>query len=536
MAALIERVLVPLRVHCPRVFAGLRWGWWLLRWRRRPPRVGRGLGQDHARYLEAMDAVIAQTLRKDPPRLRAQAWIITDEGTTAQMLERTLASLRAQSHPPQRVALCGPLTRPGLPHAARREEMHALADVQMQFAVRAGSELSRAAAAALAHSFERCEAASLCVVADQRYAGPQAPRLAPWQPGSGHSPALTAWRGAAPAPELTVAAQTGVLAHVAAALVYAEPAQTGMSLPRPSAGEASISVIVPTRDGGDVLARCLRGVLAELAALGAQGELLVVDNGSRDAHTLSVLSELSAAYPDVLRVLRYDHPFNYSAINNWAVRQASGEQILLLNDDIETQQPGWLQALRGELARPQVAAVGARLLYPNGHIQHAGVALGLGGVAGHPGRTLAADDPRWALWPHDQRRQVSAVTGACLLTTRALYWAVNGLNEQALSVAFNDVDFCLKLGQAGGMVLYTPEATLIHHESMSRGAEDSVAKQRRFAEEIRYMQQCWPQPIAHDPFYSAHLSRTLDDLSLREPSASSLLTPYRLPALFSSMS
>ena len=532
MNPLIERVLAPMRVHSPGLFAGLRKAWWLLRWRRLPPRAGQGLGQDHARYLEAMDVAIAQTLRNTPPTLSIQVWLLSDAQTSPEQLQRSLDSLRTQSHTALKIVLCGPLTHPELECVASPEQIVAAPDIDVRVAMQAGCELVTDALAALAYAFALSDERIKCLVPDQRHAHASGYRLAPWRENGVEIPAVWAWRGDRPMPQPSKPAPIDGLAHLPAALACAAPLRVAQAQGAP-VSRATISVIVPTRDGGAVLGECLRGVLAELAALGAEGELLVVDNGSRDACTLELLNALAAAHPDVMRVLRYDHPFNYSAINNWAVQQASGEQILLLNDDIQSAGPGWLAALRAELARPRVAAVGARLLYPNGCIQHAGVALGLGGVAGHPGRTLKPEDARWAMWPHDQRRQVSAVTGACLLTTRALYWSVDGLNQQALSVAFNDVDFCLKLGEAGGAVVYTPNATLIHHESMSRGAEDSVAKQRRFAEEIRYMQQRWPEVIKNDPFYSAHLSRELDDLSFRSPCGATLLSPSLLPPLIS---
>ncbi len=532
MVALIERALVPLRVHCPGLFAWLRRAWWLLRWRRLPPRAGHGLGQDHARYLDAMDAAIAHSLRQTPPSLRPQVWVLGDAQTTNEQIERSLASLREQAWPAQQIGLCGVQARPGLVCIGSADEISAVPGSDVVVAVQAGCELTRDALGALVHGFECSDDPDLCVVPDQRHVHAEGQALVVWQPGGVRPPAVWAWRGGQAVPSLSDPARMAGLAHLPAAVVSAPPVGVE-AVPDSPDSRASISVIVPTRDGGEVLGECLRGVLAELAALKVEGELLVVDNGSRDARTLELLSGFAASHPDVVRVLRYDHPFNYSAINNWAVEQACGEQILLLNDDIQSREPGWLAAMRSELVRPHVAAVGARLLYPNGCIQHAGVALGLGGVAGHPGRTLKPEDSRWAMWPHDQRRQVSAVTGACLLTTRALYWAVDGLNQHALSVAFNDVDFCLKLGQSCGAVIYTPSATLIHHESMSRGAEDSVAKQRRFAEEIRYMQQHWPEMIKNDPFYSAHLSRELDDLSFRPPSGPTLLTPRRLPPLIS---
>lgn len=523
MADVIERVVVLVRVHSPRLFSLLRKIWWLLRWRRLPPQIGRGLGQDHALYLKAMDASIARVLSSDTKNTqRLVVWVLSDVQTTPEMRAVTLSSLQLQSLPPDQIVQSGPAIDPNY---------SADSDGDVCVAVMAGAEIKPYALATLIRVLEQ-NPQILCIVPDHEQGEGDQCRVVPWLSAAVYTPRLWAWRSSAAWPDLTQPATVQGLAHLPAVLVR-EPARLSVpavpTVDRQRQAEASISVIVPTRDGGAVLGECLRGVLAELETLDVPTELLVVDNGSCDPQTLTLLQTMTVAHPQRVRVLRYDHPFNYSAINNFAVRQATGEQILLLNDDIQTHESGWLAAMREELAHPGVAAVGARLLYPNGCLQHAGVALGLGGVAGHPGRTLAADDPRWCVWPHDQRRQVSAVTGACLLTRTALYWDVNGLNEDALSIAFNDVDFCLKLGQAGGAVIYTPRATLVHHESMSRGAEDTVAKQQRFADEIRYMQQSWPEMIADDPFYSAHLSRDLDDLSFREPCVSTLLKPRTLP-------
>lgn len=289
----------------------------------------------------------------------------------------------------------------------------------------------------------------------------------------------------------------------------------------------AVSVIVPSRDGLPYLAACIDSVLAEFEHTGIGGEILLVDNGSVAAETLDYFAHLVETQADRVRLLRYAAPFNFSAINNWAVEQAESEVLLLLNDDVAATEPGWLAAMLHALQPAQVGAVGARLLYPDGRLQHAGIALGPGGVAAHPGRGLHPDDPRLKDWGAACTRGVSAVTGACLLTRKSLYRQLGGLNETALSVAFNDVDYCLKVGEAGYRVVYAPAASLIHHESVSRGEEDTFAKQRRFAAEVAYMRQRWAGVIDADPFYSPHWSLLKSDLSRRWPLAPHLNRPRR---------
>lgn len=306
--------------------------------------------------------------------------------------------------------------------------------------------------------------------------------------------------------------------HAVAAPTGTAAAALGSERAAPEVAACSVSVIVPTRDGLPHLRACVEGVLAELRHIGADGELLIVDNGSECPETLAFLRELPAAASGTVRVLRDDRPFNYSALNNQAARIARGEMLLLLNDDVAPQRPGWLGHMVACLQRPQVGAVGAHLHYPDGRLQHAGVALGLGGVAGHPGAGLQPDDPRLRRIGAHVTRSVSAVTGACLLTWKHLYWDVDGLNERDLPVAFNDVDYCLKLGARGWRVLCTPHAVLTHLESVSRGAEDSLARQRRFAGEVRFMRQQWADRLADDPYYSPHLTRHATDLAFRWPS------------------
>jgi GT2 family glycosyltransferase len=231
-------------------------------------------------------------------------------------------------------------------------------------------------------------------------------------------------------------------------------------------------------------------------------EVLVTDNGSDDPAALEYLEEI--AEWENIRVLPYDAPFNYSAINNFSARHARGAVLCLLNNDVEVIGREWLNELVGHALRPEIGAVGAMLYFPNDTIQHAGVYLD-GVVANHAykgrprgthgqmGRALLAQN-------------YTAVTGACLVVRRAVFEEVGGLNERDLPVAFNDVDFCLRVHTAGYRNLWTPFAELYHHESASRGYEDTPERIDRFQREIRYMQATWGELIRCDPATNPNLA------------------------------
>lgn len=261
-----------------------------------------------------------------------------------------------------------------------------------------------------------------------------------------------------------------------------------------------VSLIIPTRDRVELLRTCVESIL-ERSTYPAF-ELVVVDNQSSDPDALDYLRRLGER--ERVRVLRYDAPFNYSAINNWALGQCDGEVIGLVNNDIEVITPDWLEEMVSQAMRPEVGAVGAMLYYPDDTIQHAGVVLGVHGVAAH----LYAGMPRG--YPgHGGRARVaqtlSAVTGACLVVRRKTYEQVGGLDE-SLEVAFNDIDFCLRLRGAGYRNVWTPFAELYHHESASRGGEDTEEKKQRFAREVERMQRRWGDQLPSDPAYNPNLS------------------------------
>lgn len=269
-----------------------------------------------------------------------------------------------------------------------------------------------------------------------------------------------------------------------------------------------VTVIVPTRDGLDVLKPCVQGVLTRTDY--PDIELIVVDNGSRDPATLKYLASLPA------RVLRDDGPFNFARLNNLAAEQATGDIMLLLNNDVAVTDPGWLREVVRQAIRPGIGAVGARLLYPDGTVQHAGVVLGLGGVAGHVGIGAGACDPGPFGLLH-LVREVGAVTAACMAVPTAAWRAVGGMDAAHFGVAFNDVDLCLRLRAAGYRIVFTPYAELVHHESKSRGSDFAPDQVDRFTAEIATMQRRWSDELAHDPFFSPNHSLDLHTPSLAFP-------------------
>jgi len=260
---------------------------------------------------------------------------------------------------------------------------------------------------------------------------------------------------------------------------------------------------MPMRNKPKLLETCVEGLLTKTDYKNL--EIIIVDNDSDEPEALALLQRY-AENPRI-RVLPYRGKFNYSAINNAAVREAKGKFLVLLNNDIEVIHPDWLTVMVAEAACKGIGAVGAKLFYPDGKLQHAGVITGIGGVAGHalhagPGQSLGYFGSTFLT------RAYSAVTAACLVVERKKYLEVGGLDEKNLAVAYNDVDFCLRLRDAGYRNVWTPFARLFHHESLSRGPEDTIQKQIRSRAERRYMEKRWRGALAHDPFYNPNL--TLD--------------------------
>jgi glycosyltransferase involved in cell wall biosynthesis len=288
-----------------------------------------------------------------------------------------------------------------------------------------------------------------------------------------------------------------------------------------------VSLVIPTRNGLRFLQRCVDSILEKTAY--PNFEVLVIDNGSDDPATVAYLKTLAEGTHPLLsprgsrqdrqhsaRVLHYDAPFNYSAINNFAVKQATGVLVGLLNNDLEVIEPGWLDEMAAQALRPEIGCVGAMLYYPNDTIQHAGAVIGVGGVAGHAFR----DFPRGTEGKFNRARLVqnySAVTAACLVIRKAVYEQVGGLDEKELAVAFNDIDFCLKVQAAGYRNLWTPFAELYHHESATRGTDNTPEKEDRFRREVETMLLRWGPALTADPAYNPNLTLELNDFSLAAP-------------------
>ena len=332
--------------------------------------------------------------------------------------------------------------------------------------------------------------------------------------------ALGGWRSEAAAPQhdlvlrLTKDVEPSDVVHLAKVLVH-EGAQAD-TLPaiqgfanRERPNPPRVSLIIPTRDNVNVLRTCIRSIRAHTRY--PNYEIVIIDNGSVQETTKQLFAELSA--DPSIRILPMPGPFNFSKLNNTAAREATGEILGLVNNDIEVRCEDWLDEMVVLAARPQTGCVGAKLLYSDGRIQHAGVVIGLGGVAGHGHRFARGDDPGY-LNRLRTVQNVSAVTAACLLIRKQVFDEVGGLDED-LTVAFNDVDFSLKVRAAGYLNVWTPFAELIHHESVSRGRDLTPAKAKRFADEYATMQRRWGAELLSDPYYSPHLTYDREDFSLR---------------------
>ncbi len=293
-----------------------------------------------------------------------------------------------------------------------------------------------------------------------------------------------------------------------------------------------VTVIVPTRDAAELTGICARGILNDTDYPNL--DLVILDNESREPATLELFDELRRD-PRVT-VRPSPGTFNFSALNNAAVREATSEFVAFVNNDIEVIDPDWLTEMVALASSDGVAAVGAKLLYPDGHIQHGGIILGvggpggIGGVAGHSQLMAKRRDPgyfgRLAI-PH----YVSAVTAACMVVRRDAFLEVGGFDAEHLAVAFNDVDLCIKLGRAGHKIAWTPYATLYHHESASRGLDTLPEKVERFNREVRTMIERWGESLRHDPYYNPNLSLVSGHFLLKGLSPPEPVTPgrFRLP-------
>lgn len=284
-------------------------------------------------------------------------------------------------------------------------------------------------------------------------------------------------------------------------------------LPEPA---PTVTLIIPTRNGYHLLHRCVESIYQKTTY--PDFELIIVDNQSDDSTTLNYLAQLERERE--VRILRYAAPFNYAAINNFAVQNARGEIIGLLNNDLEILTPDWLREMVSYSVQPEIGAVGAMLYYPNDTIQHAGVILGIGD--GSPGIAGGAYKGRPRGYPGRAARallsqNLSAVTAACLVIRRRLFEEVGGLDESHLPIAWNDIDLCLRIRQKGYRNVWTPYAELYHYESASRGYEDTAEKKERFRKEGEYMKQRWGELLWNDPAYNPNLALDKETFTLAFP-------------------
>jgi GT2 family glycosyltransferase len=274
----------------------------------------------------------------------------------------------------------------------------------------------------------------------------------------------------------------------------------------------SVEIIIPTRDSADLVEQCVESVRQKSSYPNLR--ITIVDNGSVKQETHDLFARLQQ--DERIKVVRDDSPFNYSALNNRIALASTADFVCLMNNDIEVINADWLEEMISVALQANVGAVGAKLLYPDDTIQHGGVVLGVGGIASHAHKHFPNTMPGYFARAR-LRNAMSAVTAACLLIRQSIYKEVGGLDEQ-LHVAYNDIDFCLRVRQAGYRNVWTPYAELYHHESATRGAEDTPEKISRFNQESELVRQRWGDLLLNDPYYSPNLTLTADDFSFAWPS------------------
>jgi GT2 family glycosyltransferase len=284
-----------------------------------------------------------------------------------------------------------------------------------------------------------------------------------------------------------------------------------------------VSIIIPTRDRVEFLRGVIESILKQTNY--PNYEIVIIDNQSSDSDALSYLARL-AEHPHI-RVLRFDRAFNYSAINNFAAEQCQSPVLAFLNNDLLVINGDWLTEMVSQAIRPEVGAVGAMLYYPDNVIQHAGIIIGFGGVAVNCYNGLNRGSTGYC-YRAQLMQNYSAVTAACLLTRAEVFAEVGGFNESDLPVAFNDVDYCLRLRERGYLVTWTPYAELYHLESVSRGDDMSPGKIDRFRRDQAYMAERWAHVLSNDPYYSPNLS--LDEMPFALAASPRLRRPWRLGA------
>lgn len=273
-----------------------------------------------------------------------------------------------------------------------------------------------------------------------------------------------------------------------------------------------VSIVIPFRDKPDLLRTCINSILDH--STWENFEIIAVSNNSRSSETFNVIHQLEEKSPR-FHCIEFNEEFNFSRVVNYGVSQSRGEYLIILNNDIEVISWDWIEAMLEHAQREEVGAVGAKLLYPNNSIQHAGIIIGLGGYAGHSHKLCPINAPGYFNRLHTIHN-VSAVTGACLMISRSKFDAIKGFDETDFKIAYNDVDFCLRLREQGLLNVFTPYAELYHHESISRGYEDTEEKQQRFSGEKERLKTRHAAILEKgDPYYNSNLTHDREDYSIR---------------------
>jgi O-antigen biosynthesis protein len=272
-----------------------------------------------------------------------------------------------------------------------------------------------------------------------------------------------------------------------------------------------VSIIIPFRDKVDLLEKCIVNILTKTDY--KNYEIILINNRSKEKDTLAFLEKI-ADHP-AIRIYSYDHDFNFSAINNFAVAQSAADYLVFLNNDTEVIAPEWLTAMMEHMTRKEVGAVGAKLIYYDGTIQHAGVIMGITQICGHAFRRFPADHPGY-FGQLQVVRNCSAVTGACMLVRKEIFQAVGGFDADHLPVGYNDIDLCLKMLHAGYLIVWTPYALLYHREYSSRGDDRDVQDKtrehyQRVIDELAFIEHKWACYIEHDPYYNPNLTRLFEN-------------------------
>ncbi|MEA3231505.1 MAG: glycosyltransferase [Thermodesulfobacteriota bacterium] len=272
-----------------------------------------------------------------------------------------------------------------------------------------------------------------------------------------------------------------------------------------------ISIIIPFKDKADILSTCLESIIFNTSY--TNYEIIGISNNSEKSETFETMRTFEAL-DERIQFYEYDLPFNYSKINNYGVTKATGEHVVLMNNDIEMINYGWIEALLQHSQRDEVGAVGGKLYYPNNTIQHAGVILGISGFAGHSHRHFPKESDG-SMNRVVNIHNVSAVTGALLMVKKTLYLEVGGLDEDNLQVALNDIDFCLKIREKGYVNIFTPYCEAYHHESMTRGYDTTMEQKRKFEQERNFFIKKWTDILQKDPYYNKNLTLEREDFSQR---------------------